>query len=177
MADTKRPRGPKHSLQTVLAAIKDSFGVRATIAHRLQVTRQTVMNYEKRWAKVREAMAEEENTILDIAERQLYMRVVNGQEWAVKYMLNNRGRARGWGQQNDIEVTPPAQGGLIYIEGPKETYVARTRDLARDGLIAAGVDPDTIFEPDTSLFADMGHRASESSGHSSYEASEESEGL
>lgn len=51
----------------VLKAIKASGGVKATIAKRLNVTRQTVDNYLNRWATVRQAYIDEKAGVDDMA--------------------------------------------------------------------------------------------------------------
>ena len=51
----------------VLKAIKASGGVKATIAKRLNVTRQTVDNYLNRWSTVRQAYIDEKAGIDDLA--------------------------------------------------------------------------------------------------------------
>ena len=53
--------------EQVIAAMKDSGGVKTTIAKRLNVTRQTIDNYLERWSTVRDAYIEEKSGVDDAA--------------------------------------------------------------------------------------------------------------
>ena len=61
-------RNVKCTLEEVLKAIEGSGGIKATIALRLDVSRNTVDNYLKRWATAQEAYTQETETNTDIAE-------------------------------------------------------------------------------------------------------------
>jgi len=112
MADIKR------TLEQVLTAIEGSGGIKATIALRLDVSRNTVDNYLKRWATAQEAYTQETETNTDIAEsiilgnmqaalqqqRDLKKNnqpgiVESGDAW--KY-LQYKGRERGYAQRNEV---------------------------------------------------------------------------
>ena len=133
MADIKR------TLEEVLKAIEGSGGIKATIALRLDVSRNTVDNYLKRWATAQEAYTQETETNTDIAEsiilgnmqaalqqqrdlkkEQKPAIVESGDAW--KY-LQYKGRDRGYTPTTRTEVTG-ADGGSVrmtqIIEGIPE---------------------------------------------------------
>lgn len=58
----------KRTLDDVLAAIKNSGGIKTAIAQRLGVSRQTVDNYLNRWKTAQAAYEEELEINLDVAE-------------------------------------------------------------------------------------------------------------
>ena len=61
-------REPKRNLEEVLAAIKNSGGIKTTIAARLGVSRVTVDAYLARWKSAQAAYDEENEVTLDVAE-------------------------------------------------------------------------------------------------------------
>ena len=73
---------PKNSTtvtaEQVITAIKGSGGVKTTIAKRLNVTRQTVDNYLRRWVSVRDAYLEEKSGVDDAALSVVMQDIVNG---------------------------------------------------------------------------------------------------
>ncbi|MCB1719062.1 MAG: helix-turn-helix domain-containing protein [Candidatus Competibacteraceae bacterium] len=64
--------------EQVIKAIKSSGGVKTTIAKRLNVTRQTVDNYLRRWVSVRDAYLEEKSGVDDAALSVVMQDIVNG---------------------------------------------------------------------------------------------------
>ena len=125
MADIKR------TLDEVLTAIEGSGGIKATIALRLDVSRNTVDNYLKRWATAQEAYTQETETNTDIAEsiilgnmqaalqqqrdlkkEQKPAIVESGDAW--KY-LQYKGRDRGYTPTTRTEVTGADGGSVQFV--------------------------------------------------------------
>jgi hypothetical protein len=148
-------RQPAHNLNQVLAAVSGSRGVKSVIAQRLGVTRQTVTNYENRWAKVREAIHEERETLLDFAEVRLYEKVSVGDWQAVKYVLSTLGRSRGYDPTLEVDLSAlqsPA-GSIMVIEGPKDRFLSSVRDLSREGESLSGkTNGSSSYEPPSDIF-------------------------
>jgi transposase-like protein len=69
------PAKRAHSLDAILRAVKGSGGVVSAIAARLGVQRSTVYSYAKKWAKVNEAIEEEREGLLDMAESVLFTNI------------------------------------------------------------------------------------------------------
>jgi len=118
----------KCTLDEFLKAIEGSGGIKATIAMRLDVSRNTVDNYLKRWATAQEAYTQETETNTDIAEsiilgnmqaalqQQRDLKkdnkpaiVESGDAW--KY-LQYKGRERGYAQRS--EVTGADGGPVVF---------------------------------------------------------------
>lgn len=68
---------PTHTAESVIAAIKGTAGVKATIARKLNVSRWTVDNYLERWVTVREAYEEEKAGVSDAARSVVIADIVN----------------------------------------------------------------------------------------------------
>lgn len=108
MAGNGRPC--KLSMQTVLEGIQDTGGIRTEICRKLNITRQTLYNYMKRYPKIKEALTDEEEKVLDMAEGNLFSLIQNGDTSAIFYYLNNKGRGRGYGQPYKTTVIEKDEG-------------------------------------------------------------------
>ena len=149
---SRRPRGPAHTLDEVLRAVKGSRGIRSFIADRLHCSRQTVLNYEKRWKSVADAIAEERANIVDYAESKLFEALTTGSWQAIKYVLSTLGRDRGYDPEIDPELfqTTAPDGSIMLIDGPKDQFIAGTQGLAEEGERMAGRGAG--YTPDPSMF-------------------------
>jgi len=124
------PTYPKKDLSEVLTAIKDSDGIKAVIAARLGVTRQTVDSYLVRWKTAQEAYDIEEESTLDLAESLITTNIRNAikvQERAAQenkpeagvvssgdawQMLKTKGKKRGYVDRQEITGN---EGGEVII--------------------------------------------------------------
>ena len=83
----KKPQ--KCSVKQVLAAIKDSGGIKTSIAQKLRISRFTVDNYEKKYPTIEKAIVEERDKIRDKAESNIFGKIQNGDigvsQWYLRY--------------------------------------------------------------------------------------------
>lgn len=117
----------RHELQQVIDAIRgtgqwassdtgqpvSSGGVVTVVARRLRVTRQTVYGYLQKWATAREALDDERNSMIDLAESKLFAEVNAGNITAIIFALKTIGKSRGYVER--AEVTG-VDGGELVIE-------------------------------------------------------------
>ena len=93
----KKPQ--KCTVRQILAAIKNSGGIKTSIARKLDISRFTLDNYEKKYPNVAKAIKEERDEIKDKALSNIYTKVQSGDlsisQWYLKYMsdLNERKEA------------------------------------------------------------------------------------
>lgn len=101
----KRKRGQpeKASVRKILKAIEGTGGLKTAIASKLGVHRQTILNYEKKYETVRQAIEEEGDKILDKAESNLFVRIKEGDEDTSKWFLARKGKDRGYSEKIDME--------------------------------------------------------------------------
>ena len=94
MAIKKRKRGQpqKASVRKIIKAIKGTGGLKTAIAKNLGVHRETVLNYEKKYDTVKQAIEEEQDKILDKAESNLFVRIQEGDEDTSKWFLARKVR-------------------------------------------------------------------------------------
>jgi len=115
------PRKIKRSKAEVLAAIPGSGGIVSKIAKRLGIGRRTLFEYRQRWPEVEEAITDATEAGLDFAETQLMNLIESGDIKAIMYYLDNKGRGRGWGAQQQIQVQgPPVQPIICFADGGPE---------------------------------------------------------
>ena len=83
---------------TILASIEGSGGVISVVARRLGVDWHTAKAYIGRWASTQKLFDEETEKTLDAAEMVLFSRIRNGDTSDARWLLERRGRSRGWGR-------------------------------------------------------------------------------
>lgn len=87
--------------KAILAAIKDSGGIISTIARRLNVTWHTADNWIKEFEETKQALKDEENIILDMAESTIFKSIKDGSSQDAKWYLSTKGRHRGFGEKQE----------------------------------------------------------------------------
>jgi len=84
------------SEKAVLESISDSGGIITTIARRLHVNWNTARTYCNKWESTRQALQEEVETTLDIAEMGIINAIKNGDTNTIKWYLSTKGKHRGY---------------------------------------------------------------------------------
>ena len=89
--------------EQLLNAVKDSGGIYTTIATRLQVAWHTAKRLVESDPEALQAYIDEGEKILDVAESAAYRAVKDGDSAMIKYILNTKGRKRGFAEKQIIE--------------------------------------------------------------------------
>jgi hypothetical protein len=87
----------KRKAKQVLQAVKNSYGIRSVVARRLDVSRQTLYSYERRWRSVTDAIQAEADVAMDHAELNVTKAVLAGDLPTSKWLLAMKGAGRGYG--------------------------------------------------------------------------------
>ena len=96
----------KRTMEQVLKAIEGSKGIKTHIASRLDVRRETLDTYLRRWPECQAAYEVEVEVILDQAESKLYqLAIVEGAERSLHFLLERKGRSRGYGKRQELAHT------------------------------------------------------------------------
>ena len=91
----------------LIEAIHAKQGVLSQVARAMGCHLTTIYNYRDRYASVKQAIDDSRNRydteLLDEAEYKLRESVRNGDAWAVKYVLDKKGKVRGFGDDVKLE--------------------------------------------------------------------------
>ena len=115
-------RKQKCTESQIIDAIKGSAGIKTTIAKRLGISFHTLQSYIKKYDSVKNALLDEEETVLDMAEGTLFKLIQNGEISAIFYYLNNKGKRRGYGftdkkQTQEQTQTEEHRTGVLVTPG------------------------------------------------------------
>ena len=86
----------------VLEAIKGSGAIISTVAKRLGCEWITAKTYIEKWPETRAAIADERETILDMAEGAVYNSIKEGNTQDAKWVLATLGKRRGFTERHEI---------------------------------------------------------------------------
>jgi hypothetical protein len=87
---------PRYTAEQVAVALRAAGGVHSIAAEQLGCHRTTILDYIRRYPKVRQAYDEARASAVDKAESKL-MTLVDREEWpAIRFMLVTLGRDRGY---------------------------------------------------------------------------------
>lgn len=101
-------------MEQVLLAIEDSGGIMSNVARRLNCTWDTAKAYCLKWDETKQALLNEKETVLDIAENTLLDKIKEGDEQSAKWYLSKIGKLRGYGDSLAIE------GGIQIVYADKD---------------------------------------------------------
>lgn len=104
----------KKTDNAILEAIKGSGGIMSTIARKLGVTWHTADSWIRESEELMEALKDEKETILDMAESTLLNKIKEGDEQSAKWYLSKKGKQRGYGDSVAIE------GGIQIVYADKD---------------------------------------------------------
>ena len=109
-----RPKAYKK--QTVLEAIKDSYGVKSTIAKRLGCDWHTADQYIKKWPETLQLLEDEGECILDLAENKAIERLKAADGQMIRFVLATKGKKRGYSYDNEVAADENAPDTEINID-------------------------------------------------------------
>jgi hypothetical protein len=99
------PRKEKLTPAQVIEAINTSFGLQTIAAKKLHCSRETVDNYANKYPLVKQAIKDNQEFVLDVAESKLFQLVNSGDLGAICFLLKTKGRFRGYIERQDVDVT------------------------------------------------------------------------
>lgn len=95
----------KPKASELVAKIEEAKGNISAVARAYHVSRTAVYQWIDSYESAKQALADQREIVIDVAESKLFQKVEDGQDNAIFYVLNNakEARARGWGiRQTDI---------------------------------------------------------------------------
>ena len=99
--------GRKHILKEkeLLENIRGSYGIISTVAARLHCDWHTVDNAIKMYPSCIQALADENESVLDFTEGKAIERIKDGDGTMIRFMLATKGKKRGYTYEERIEDT------------------------------------------------------------------------
>lgn len=100
----------------VAEALRRTAGLASAAAEVLRCDPSTIRGYMRRHPQLRQIAEETVETMMDLAESKLYAAINGGDDWAVKFYLETKGKGRGYTRRTEltgnaggpIDVTPDA---------------------------------------------------------------------
>ena len=109
--------GRKHKLKEkeLLENIKGSYGIISTIAARLHVDWHTVDDTIKMYPSCMQALADENESVLDFTEGKAIERIKDGDSVMIRFMLATKGKKRGYTYDEKMETDESAEDNNINV--------------------------------------------------------------
>jgi hypothetical protein len=92
-----------YTVKTILKAIKGCGGIVSTVAKRLKCDWNTADKYIKMYDETKQAIQDEKETILDMAEGVLYESIKEKDVQSAKWLLSVMGKKRGFSEKLQLE--------------------------------------------------------------------------
>lgn len=100
----------KLTKEQMLDAIKNSQGLISKIQRKLEAATgetwswETVERYTHKWKEAELAIREEKESMLDIAENNIYKEIVSGDTGTSKWFLKMKGKDRGYIETQELQL-------------------------------------------------------------------------
>ena len=109
--------GRKHKLKEkeLLDNIKGSYGIISTIAARLHVDWHTVDDTIKMYPSCMQALADENESVLDFTEGKAIERIKDGDSVMIRFMLATKGKKRGYTYEDKLEADETAEDNNVNV--------------------------------------------------------------
>ena len=109
--------GRKHKLKEkeLLENIKGSYGIISTIAARLHVDWHTVDDTIKMYPSCMQALADENESVLDFTEGKAIERIKDGDSVMIRFMLATKGKKRGYTYDEKLEADETAEDNNVNV--------------------------------------------------------------
>lgn len=101
------------TIEELLIVIKGSKGIVSVVANKLDCAWSTAKIYIDQHEEAKQALSDENETILDFAESKLYKRIDGEDMTAIKFLLATKGKKRGYTERTELTG---ADGDVVKIE-------------------------------------------------------------
>jgi len=102
------------SAKQIIDQIEGSGGFITTIANRLGVARQTVYKALERYPTAKEAIADEKDKLIDMAEGAMMQKIKAGDNTMIIFFLKTQAKGRGYIEKQQIEQSGGIDVRVIY---------------------------------------------------------------
>ena len=106
-----------YTTDEILAAIKGSGGIMSSVAKKLDCTWHTAEKYTQLNDTTKQALAAESESILDMAEGQIYKSIKEGDIQSAKWVMATKGKLRGFSEKYEVQHSGEIQHTNVTIRG------------------------------------------------------------
>ena len=99
----------------LLEAIQGSYGIKSTIAARLHCSWHTVDDTIKLYPECMQALADENESILDFTEGKAIERIKEGDGTMIRFMLATKGKKRGYTYEDKLEDDGTTEDNTLNV--------------------------------------------------------------
>ena len=92
----------QYTQKQIIEALRVSGGAITRAAKIVGCSPQTIYNYAAKYPRVKEALEEPRELMVDVAESQLKQALQRGERWAVQLVLQTLGGKRGYSERREI---------------------------------------------------------------------------
>ena len=111
----------KKTKKEVLEAINGSLGIISTIAKRLGCESRTAKRLIDKWQETKDALIDEQELVLDLADTGLYDALIKKEQWAIKFVLSTKGQSRGYVVTPTIKLDNGEPLNIQFTEASAES--------------------------------------------------------
>ena len=111
----------KKTKKEVLEAINGSLGIISTIAKRLGCESRTAKRLIDKWQETKDALIDEQELVLDLADTGLYDALIKKEQWAIKFILSTKGQSRGYVVTPTIKLDNGEPLNIQFTEASAES--------------------------------------------------------
>lgn len=99
----------------LLEAIQGSYGIISTIAKRLHCNWHTVDDTIKLYPECMQALADENESVLDFTEGKAIERIKDGDGAMIRFMLATKGKKRGYTYEDKLEDDDIGEDSAVNV--------------------------------------------------------------
>lgn len=114
----------KKTKQEVIKAITGSLGIISTIAKRLGCESRTAKRLIDKWQETKDALIDEQELVLDLADTGLYDALIKKEQWAIKFILSTKGLSRGYVLTPTIKLDNGEPLNIQFAQASAESLLA-----------------------------------------------------
>ena len=113
----------EYTEEEVLSAVKGSASIISTVAKNLGCTWGTADKYIRMYPSCMEALSDECERVLDLAESKMIEHINKGDAQMIKYILSTKGKKRGYSEKQQVEHSGnvSAQFSIIGIDADTDS--------------------------------------------------------
>jgi hypothetical protein len=122
-----------YTKQQIIAALDKTGGMVYMAAEVLGCTHNTILNWIKRSPDVAAVQDKWRGKLLDFAERKLYDKVSDGDNWAIGFALGKLGHGRGYKDKQEVDVKGDVTVEIKWVEDDTDYNDQAAEDAPQAG--------------------------------------------